>query len=143
MNTSCGINEQFIYPGTVTFVVTDTDVISYEEPSGIIIKPVQIRIMDELGEVHGFELNAAVDVDGTSGCFADCSCTRGSAYNPYSGGDQPWGDFDFAVFDNELLYDSGSFTLSKNSCDSIIITSENTQPKDSYEGSLKAWVLEE
>ena len=142
MSISCGNYDQFIYPGTVIFVVTDTDVISYEEPSGTEIKPVQIRIMDELGEVHGFELSAAVEVDATSGCFADCSCTHGSAYSPYSGGEQPWGDFEFAVFNDELIYESGSFTLSKDSCDSLLITTENVETKDSYEGPLEPWVLE-
>ena len=130
MSMSCGNYDQFIHPGTVIFVVTDTDVISYEEPSGIEIKPVQIRIMDELGEVHGFELSAAVEVDATDGCFADCTCTHGSAYSPYSGGDQPWGDFEFAVFNDELIYESGSFTLSKDSCDSLLITTENAETKE-------------
>ena len=143
MSTSCGDYDQYLHPGTMIFVVTDVDVISYEEPSGIEIQPVQIRIMDELGEVHGFELSAAVEVDATSGCFADCSCTHGSAYSPYSGGDQPWGDFDFAVFNKELIYESGSFTLSKDSCESLLITTENAETKDSYEGSLEPWVLEE
>tara|TARA_B100001093_G_scaffold403318_1_gene391267 strand:- start:181 stop:666 length:486 start_codon:yes stop_codon:yes gene_type:complete len=143
MSTSCGNYDQFVYPGTMIFVVTDVDVISYEEPSGLEIQPVQIRIMDELGEVHGFELSAAVEVDATSGCFADCSCTHGSAYSPYSGGDQPWGDFDFAVFNEELIYESGSFTLSKDSCESLLITSDNVQPKDTYEGVLEPWLLEE
>ena len=142
MSSSYGNYDQFIHPRTVTFIVTDTDVISYEEPSGIEIKPVQIRIMDELGEVHGFELSAAVEVDATSGCFADCTCTHGSAYSPYSGGDQPWGDFEFAVFNDELVYESGSFTLSKDSCDSLLITTENAETKDSYEGPLEPWVLE-
>ena len=143
LSTACDVLEQQSNPGRIIFAVVDTDVISVEENFGTTIVPIELLFLSEAGEVESIQLNAATNTDGVSGCFADCSCTQGSAYTPFKGirgAEYIWGDYDFSVANQEVVFASGSFTLSKNSCDSYLITADNPVPIDEYDGPLKPWM---
>ncbi|MGC6493404.1 MAG: hypothetical protein ACON5B_11250 [Myxococcota bacterium] len=107
---------------------------------------VTLAIEDEDGEILWETMDAAILIrgDAIGGCYDDCSCTEGSYLRRFIGTHPNyWGDYPFVAFETingelgERVYASGVASVSRQSCETVEITSANATAISDYDGPLR------